>query len=137
MNVERGSIKQLGNRVNWTRFTFTIYNSNDVFSLYYPFLLEVLLQVSCLYIIFTVFIKRFLFLMSLGNSLPKIRKFSQFFKVIHRQVYNTRLLGRFAPIFYFNCEHVLLVYIVKQNKNNSRIFTKNLGPIGLAVLTFI
>ena len=24
-----------------------------------------------------------------------------------------------------NCEHVLFVYIVKQNKNNSRIFTKN------------
>ena len=38
----------------------------------------------------------------------------------------TRLLGRFVPMFYLNCEHVLYVYIVKQNKNNSRIFTKNL-----------
>ena len=27
-----------------------------------------------------------------------------------------RLSGRFAPIFYFNCEHVFFVYIVKQNK---------------------
>ena len=36
----------------------------------------------------------------------------------------TRLLGRFAPIFYFNCEHVLFVYIVKQNKKSSRILTK-------------
>ena len=31
-------------------------------------------------------------------------------------IYYTRLLGRFALIFYFNCEHVLFVYIVKQNK---------------------
>ena len=30
----------------------------------------------------------------------------------------TRLLGRFAAIFYFDCEHVLFVYIEKQNKNN-------------------
>ena len=29
---------------------------------------------------------------------------------------NTSLLGRFAPIFYFSCEHVLFVYIVKQKK---------------------
>ena len=28
----------------------------------------------------------------------------------------TRLLGRFAPIFYFNCEHILFVYIVKQKQ---------------------
>ena len=38
---------------------------------------------------------------------------------------NTSLRGRFAPIFYINCEHVLFVYIVKQNKNYSRIFTKD------------
>ena len=41
------------------------------------------------------------------------------------EIYNTSLLGRYAPIFYFKCEHVLFVYIVKHNKNNSRIFTKN------------
>ena len=29
---------------------------------------------------------------------------------------NTGLLGGFAPIFYFNCEHFLFVYIVKQKK---------------------
>jgi len=47
----------------------------------------------------------------------------------------TRRLGRFAPIFYLNCEHVLFVYILKQRrkkklcgflKKNSRIF-KNLN----------
>ena len=27
---------------------------------------------------------------------------------------NTRLLGRFLPIFHFNCEYVLFMYIVKQ-----------------------
>ena len=45
-----------------------------------------------------------------------------------------RLLGRFAPIFYLNCERVLFVYILKQRRNkfcgflkkNSRIF-KNLN----------
>ena len=37
----------------------------------------------------------------------------------------TSLRGRFAPIFLINYEHVLFVYTVKQNKNNSRIFTKN------------
>jgi len=26
----------------------------------------------------------------------------------------TRLLGRFAPNFYLNCEHVIFVYILKQ-----------------------
>ena len=29
----------------------------------------------------------------------------------------TRLLGRFALIFYLNCEHVLFVYILKQKQN--------------------
>ena len=28
------------------------------------------------------------------------------------------------PIFYFDCEHVHFVYIVKQNKQNLRILTK-------------
>ena len=40
------------------------------------------------------------------------------------EVYNTSLRGRFAAIFQINCKHVLFLYIVKQNKNNSRIFTK-------------
>ena len=31
-------------------------------------------------------------------------------------IYETRLLGRFAHIFYFDCEHVLSVYIVKLKK---------------------
>ena len=31
-------------------------------------------------------------------------------------MYNTRLLGLFAPIFYLNCEHVLFVYILKQKQ---------------------
>ena len=28
----------------------------------------------------------------------------------------TRLLGRFAPILYLNCEHILFVYILKQRR---------------------
>ena len=68
----------------------------------------------------------------------------------------TKLSGRFVSIFYFNCENFLFVYIVKQK--DSRILfganfwyfdhlyifhgdrwshTKNLDPIGSAVLTFI
>jgi len=31
-------------------------------------------------------------------------------------LYKTRLLGRFSPIFYLNCEHVLFVYILKQRR---------------------
>ena len=38
-----------------------------------------------------------------------------------------RLFGRFAPIFYFNCEHVLFVYIVKQKQTkNFKDFIKNI-----------
>ena len=29
----------------------------------------------------------------------------------------SRILGRFAPIFYFNCKHVLFVYIENKTKN--------------------
>ena len=39
---------------------------------------------------------------------------------------NTRLLGRFAPIFYLNCEHVLFVYILKQRRKKFRgVLKKN------------
>ena len=31
-------------------------------------------------------------------------------------LYNTRLSGYFAPIFYFNCKHFIFVYIVKQKQ---------------------
>ena len=41
---------------------------------------------------------------------------------VGRHFYYTRLLGRFAPIFYLNCEHVLFVYIVKQNKQKFEDF---------------
>ena len=34
-------------------------------------------------------------------------------KLTSESIY-TRLLGRFAPIFHFHCEHVLFVYIVKK-----------------------
>ena len=30
----------------------------------------------------------------------------------------TRILGRFALIFYLNCDHVLFVYILKQRRKN-------------------
>jgi len=33
----------------------------------------------------------------------------------------TRLLERFASIYYFNCGHVLFAYIVKQTKNKQKI----------------
>ena len=39
--------------------------------------------------------------------------------------YVTRLLGRFAPIFYFNCEHVLIVNIEKQRRKKFRGFYEN------------
>ena len=32
-----------------------------------------------------------------------------FLIIIIRNILDTRLFGRFAPIFYFNCEHVLFV----------------------------
>jgi len=48
----------------------------------------------------------------------------------------TRLLGRFTPIFYLNCEHVLFVYILKQRRKNFADLKKK-APIGSAVLTFI
>jgi len=37
---------------------------------------------------------------------------------------NTRLLGRSAPIFYLNCEHVLFVYILKQRRKKFCGFLK-------------
>ena len=41
---------------------------------------------------------------------------------------DTRLLGRFAPIFYFNCEHVLLliVNIKKQRRKHFADFIKKI-----------
>jgi len=51
-------------------------------------------------------------------------------------IYNTRLLGRFVPIFYFNCENVLFVNIAKQKQtkeirrflklSKNRIFKKKI-----------
>ncbi len=38
----------------------------------------------------------------------------------------TRLLGRFAPIFYLNCEHVLFVYILKQRRKKFCGFKKKI-----------
>ena len=40
------------------------------------------------------------------------------------KIFITRLLGRFAPIFYLNCEHVLFVYILKQSRKKFRGFLK-------------
>ena len=37
---------------------------------------------------------------------------------------DTRLLGRFAPIFYLNCEHVVFVYILKQRRKKFCGFKK-------------
>ena len=41
-----------------------------------------------------------------------------------RSFLGTRLLGRFAAIFYLNCEHVLFVYILKQRRKKFRGFFK-------------
>jgi len=43
---------------------------------------------------------------------------SEFQKVVSFKAFSkiTRLLERFAPIFYLNCEHVFFVYILKQRK---------------------
>ena len=50
-----------------------------------------------------------------------------YFKVCFVFIYiYTRLLGRFAPIFYLNCEHVLFcVHFKTKKKKISRIFKKN------------
>ena len=73
------------------------------------------------------------------SNLPRFRNTSNpVFQVLNKpnschqfytQIFITRLLGRFAPIFYFNYEHVIFVYILKQrrknfedSKKNSRIF---------------
>jgi len=42
--------------------------------------------------------------------------------IVH--LYQTRLLGRFAPIFYLNCEHVIFVYISKQRRKKFCGFLK-------------
>ena len=49
-------------------------------------------------------------------------------------LYLTRLLGRFAPIFYLNCVHVLFVYILKQSRKKFRGF---LNTIFLKFLSFV
>jgi len=41
--------------------------------------------------------------------------------------FTTKLLGRFAPIFYLNCEHVLFVYTLKQRRKKFRGFLKKLA----------
>ena len=48
------------------------------------------------------------------------------------RMFYIRILGHFAPIFYFNCEHVLILYTVycktKTNKNFAD-FIKNISWI--------
>ena len=41
------------------------------------------------------------------------------------EVYFTRLLGRFAPIYYFDCEQFFFVFIVKQTQNKVGGFYKH------------
>jgi len=38
-----------------------------------------------------------------------------------------RLLGRFAPIFYLTCEHILFVYILKQRRKKCCGFKKKIA----------
>ena len=82
--------------------------------------------------------------------------------LVEKKLCKTRILRHFAPIFYFNCEHFLIITLKKKKqnfhgfykeilrritnfyKNNLKTFggvtrdpTKNLGSIGTAVLTFI
>ena len=45
------------------------------------------------------------------------------------KIYKTRLLGRLAPIFYFNCEHFIFVYTVKQNQKKFADFIKKISWI--------
>ena len=40
------------------------------------------------------------------------------------EIYITEAFGCFAPIFSFNCEHFLFVYIMKQKQKSSRIYKK-------------
>ena len=47
----------------------------------------------------------------------------------------TRLTGRFAPIFYINCEHFLVVYFVKQKQKDFRgLFKKFRGFLKMTII---
>ena len=48
---------------------------------------------------------------------------------------NTRFEGRFVPIFYFNCEHVLFVYIGKQKFRG--FSKKNRGSLKFSKSNFV
>ena len=47
----------------------------------------------------------------------------------------TRLTGRFAPIFYINCEHFLVVYFVKQKQKDFRgLYKKFRGFLKMTII---
>ena len=48
-----------------------------------------------------------------------LQKNSIFCEYSFGKIYKTRLLGRFVPIFFFNCEHFFFVYIVKTKSKKS------------------
>ena len=58
------------------------------------------------------------FTQKIWMSLKIIKKNSQIF------IKKTRILGRFAPTFYFNCEHVLIVNIEKRRRKKFRGFSR-------------
>ena len=68
------------------------------------------------------FLNNILILMTLQSIKEKIvpDRFNRFVRLLnkHTKYIFTRILERFASIFYFNCEHVLIVNIEKQRKIN-------------------
>jgi len=53
------------------------------------------------------------------NSIENKQTYLYFFKILQKILnlllhFYTKLFGRFAPIFYFNSEHFLFVFIVKE-----------------------
>jgi len=62
--------------------------------------------------------------MKINNIQTKVQIFNAFLQLTCMKIINTRLLGRFTPIFYLNCEHVLFVYILKQRRKKFCGFLK-------------
>jgi len=48
----------------------------------------------------------------------------------------SRLLGRFAPIFYLNREHVLFVYILKQRRTNFLSYISHVQSLAYIIKEF-
>ena len=81
--------------------------------------------------------------MCFKSNCPKIGNTELFIEVFIHQKFKalrallSRLLGRFEPIFYLNCEHVLFVYILKQRRKKFSGFLKKIKTFKTLFLKFL